>query len=98
MVSIMGASGSKKNTLLNILDILDTYDTGEYYLDNQHWAKFYLSHTLSTRCASTLGLGVNLQAGPVNFYIISDFVPLSYVKVQNFDKAIDNTIIPYRTH
>lgn len=62
------------------------------------WAKFYLSHTLSTRCASTLGLGVNLQAGPVNFYIISDFVPLSYVKVQNFDKAIDNTIIPYRSN
>ena len=35
MVSIMGASGSGKSTLLNILGILDTYDTGEYYLDNQ---------------------------------------------------------------
>jgi len=34
MVSIMGASGSGKSTLLNILGILDTYDTGEYYLDN----------------------------------------------------------------
>lgn len=33
MVSIMGASGSGKSTLLNILGILDTYDTGEYYLD-----------------------------------------------------------------
>lgn len=32
-VSIMGASGSGKSTLLNILGILDTYDTGEYYLD-----------------------------------------------------------------
>lgn len=31
-VSIMGASGSGKSTLLNILGILDTYDTGEYYL------------------------------------------------------------------
>lgn len=31
--SIMGASGSGKSTLLNILGILDTYDTGEYYLD-----------------------------------------------------------------
>ena len=30
----MGASGSGKSTLLNILGILDTYDTGEYYLDN----------------------------------------------------------------
>lgn len=34
LVSIMGASGSGKSTLLNILGILDTYDTGDYYLDN----------------------------------------------------------------
>ncbi|GHT67030.1 ABC transporter ATP-binding protein [Bacteroidia bacterium] len=32
-VSIMGASGSGKSTLLNVLGILDTYDTGEYYLN-----------------------------------------------------------------
>jgi len=31
-VSIRGASGSGKSTLLNILGILDTYDSGEYYL------------------------------------------------------------------
>lgn len=35
LVAIMGASGSGKSTLLNILGILDTYDTGEYYLDGQ---------------------------------------------------------------
>lgn len=35
LVSIMGASGSGKSTLLNILGILDSYDTGEYYLDGQ---------------------------------------------------------------
>lgn len=34
LVSIMGASGSGKSTLLNILGILDSYDTGEYYLDD----------------------------------------------------------------
>ena len=33
-VSIMGASGSGKSTLLNILGILDTYDSGEYYLND----------------------------------------------------------------
>ena len=33
-LSIMGASGSGKSTLLNILGILDTYDSGEYYLDD----------------------------------------------------------------
>ena len=34
-VSIMGASGSGKSTLLNILGILDSYDTGEYFLDGK---------------------------------------------------------------
>lgn len=33
MVSIMGASGSGKSTLLNILGILDSYDSGDYYLN-----------------------------------------------------------------
>jgi putative ABC transport system ATP-binding protein len=33
MISIMGASGSGKSTLLNILGILDTYDSGEYFLN-----------------------------------------------------------------
>ncbi len=34
MVSIMGASGSGKSTLLNIVGILDTYDSGEYFLND----------------------------------------------------------------
>ncbi|MEG1612017.1 MAG: ABC transporter ATP-binding protein [Alistipes sp.] len=32
LVSIMGASGSGKSTMLNILGILDDYDQGEYWL------------------------------------------------------------------
>ena len=35
MVSVMGASGSGKSTLLNIIGILDTYDSGDYYLNGQ---------------------------------------------------------------
>jgi putative ABC transport system ATP-binding protein len=34
MVAIMGQSGSGKSTLLNILGILDSYDSGEYTLDD----------------------------------------------------------------
>ena len=34
-VSIMGSSGSGKSTLLNIVGLLDNYDAGEYYLNNQ---------------------------------------------------------------
>ncbi|MCF8277552.1 MAG: ABC transporter ATP-binding protein [Flavobacteriales bacterium] len=33
LVSIMGSSGTGKSTLLNILGILDNYDSGSYYLD-----------------------------------------------------------------
>lgn len=34
LVSIMGSSGSGKSTMLNIVGILDEYDSGEYRLDN----------------------------------------------------------------
>ena len=34
MVSIMGSSGSGKSTMLNILGILDDYDTGSYRLND----------------------------------------------------------------
>lgn len=34
-VSIMGSSGSGKSTLLNILGILDSYDSGDYYLNGK---------------------------------------------------------------
>jgi putative ABC transport system ATP-binding protein len=48
MVSVMGASGSGKSTLLNILGILDTYDDGEYYLND------LLIRNLSERKAAEL--------------------------------------------
>ena len=35
MVAIMGSSGSGKSTLLNILGILDSQDSGTYFLDSQ---------------------------------------------------------------
>jgi putative ABC transport system ATP-binding protein len=35
MVSIMGSSGSGKSTLLNVIGLLDTYDSGEYRLNDK---------------------------------------------------------------
>lgn len=35
LVSLMGSSGSGKSTLLNILGMLDSYDSGEYYLNGE---------------------------------------------------------------
>ncbi|MEZ4358851.1 MAG: ABC transporter ATP-binding protein [Kofleriaceae bacterium] len=53
MVAIMGASGSGKSTLLNILGILDSYDSGEYFLDgtlirelNEAKAAYYRSRLI----------------------------------------------------
>jgi len=53
MVSIMGASGSGKSTMLNILGILDDYDTGTYTLNdtlmyklNETKAAYYRNHFL----------------------------------------------------
>lgn len=34
LVSIMGSSGSGKSTLLNVMGLLDTYDSGAYYLND----------------------------------------------------------------
>lgn len=35
LISVMGSSGSGKSTMLNILGILDSYDSGDYYLDGK---------------------------------------------------------------
>lgn len=35
LVSLMGASGSGKSTLLNILGMLDSHDSGDYYIDGK---------------------------------------------------------------
>jgi len=49
MVAIMGASGSGKSTLLNILGILDTYDSGDYYLNDQLIRDLSESHAATLR-------------------------------------------------
>lgn len=46
-VSIMGASGSGKSTMLNILGILDDYDEGQYVLDGKR-----IQHLSETQSAA----------------------------------------------
>ncbi len=64
LVSIMGPSGSGKSTLLNILGILDSYDTGEYYLNDQLIKNF--SETQSAKLRNEL-LGFVFQS----FHLVS---------------------------
>jgi len=52
LVSIMGSSGSGKSTLLNILGMLDNYDEGDYFLNNQLIKD--LSETKAARLRSQL--------------------------------------------
>lgn len=48
-VSIMGPSGSGKSTLLNVLGLLDTPDSGEYWLDGNNVAGLSDDELAATR-------------------------------------------------
>ncbi len=72
-----------------------------------NWFKAYLSHTYAGRFSSSIGAGVNIQLGPVNMFLISDFIPLSYVRLQNTETLIadantratvERISLPYRNN
>lgn len=48
-VSIMGPSGSGKSTLLNIIGILDSLDSGDYFLDGQNVNQLNENHQAQFR-------------------------------------------------
>ena len=39
LIAVTGASGSGKTTLLNLIGLLDTYDAGEYFFQNENVGK-----------------------------------------------------------
>ncbi len=49
LVSIMGSSGSGKSTLLNILGILDSHDSGDYFLAGTEIKKLRERHAAALR-------------------------------------------------
>ncbi len=59
LVSIMGSSGSGKSTLLNILGILDSFDTGSYFLSGHEIKN--LSEKMSAKMRNQL-LGFVFQS------------------------------------
>jgi len=88
LVSIMGSSGSGKSTLLNILGILDSYDKGEYLLDNQLVRN--MSETKAAMYRSKY-LGFVFQSfNLVNFKTAAENValPLYYQKVSRKKRMI----------
>jgi len=74
MTAVLGASGSGKTTLINILSLLDTYDSGEYFLLGNDIGT--LSNAQKTRIRNT-SLGVLLQ----NFFLIEEYTVLTNVMV-----------------
>jgi len=88
LVSIMGSSGSGKSTLLNILGILDSYDKGEYLLDNQLVRN--MSETKAAMYRSKY-LGFVFQSfNLVNFKTAAENValPLYYQKISRKKRMI----------
>lgn len=81
MVSIMGSSGSGKSTMLNILGMLDNYDSGSYYLGDTLIAN--LSETKAAQYRSRY-LGFVFQSfNLINFKTAAENVslPLYYQNV-----------------
>ncbi len=60
-----------------------------------NWFKVYLSHTVAGRLSGTMGAGFNVKVGPLNMYLISDFLPVSFARVQNLEGVPNNLTIPY---
>jgi len=69
MVAIMGPSGSGKSTMLNILGLLDTPTSGEYYLDGRE-----ISKLSDIELAKTRGRKIG--------FIFQTFNLLSYLSAQ----------------
>lgn len=85
-ISVMGPSGSGKSTLLNILGMLDTFDEGEYYFNEQP------VHQLKEKMRSQLykeNIGFIFQA----YHLIDELTvyenietPLLYKKVKSSER------------
>src|SRR5690606_37657802 len=85
-ISVMGPSGSGKSTLLNILGMLDTFDEGEYYFNEQP------VHQLKEKMRSQLykeNIGFIFQA----YHLIDELTvyenietPLLYKKVSSSER------------
>lgn len=56
------------------------------------WFKAYLTHTLFNARCNTIGLGISVQAGPVNIYLASDYIPFSMVKLENANFINNNSV------
>lgn len=75
--AIMGRSGSGKSTLVNILGMLDSYDSGEYFFDGKDVKKFTENEKSDIRA---LKIGFVFQS----FYLNSNLTALENVLLPTY--------------
>lgn len=88
MIAIMGASGKGKTTILNILGLIEKYDSGDYLLDGENNIK--INSTKTTKI-----LREKISYLFQNFALIEDEtvyynlnLALKYVKTNKVEKAL----------
>lgn len=88
MVSIMGASGSGKSTLMNIIGLLDTYDSGTYYFDGQDMS---LLDSIERSAYRSKNIGFVFQAANLIAYknvVENVALPLFYQHVSKKEREV----------
>ena len=86
MVSIMGASGSGKSTLMNIIGLLDTYDSGTYLFDNKDMKNL---DSIERSAYRSRNIGVVFQAANLISYknvVENVALPLFYQNVSKKER------------
>lgn len=86
MVSIMGASGSGKSTLMNIIGLLDTYDSGTYLFDNKDMKNL---DSIERSAYRSRNIGFVFQAANLISYknvVENVALPLFYQNVSNKER------------
>lgn len=59
------------------------------------WFKAYLSYSVANSRWNNIGLGLNLRMGPVNTFIVADYVPMHWAKI--IDDNNKRYTAPYNT-
>lgn len=64
-----------------------------------NWFKVTASYSLTNGRGGNMGLGLNLRLGMFNMYLIADYIPLTYTKLesQNLDPMISKIPIPNKS-
>ena len=72
--------GALSNTRINQSKVMQEITLAANFRPVE-WFKAYLSYSFFDGRYSNLGLGLNLRMGPVNTYLVMDYIPLSFVRL-----------------